>query len=130
MTAKNKNILIFIITLLICQCYIFAYYEFFYYRRVSIIADYMAGLADVISYFAVAVIIVLAIRNCVEFSFVKKININKAALKIIIYGFIMLYIIIKAMVLYGIRSDFILVFIQQFKYICILLGGLYAILLV
>lgn len=130
MTAKNKNILIFIVILLICQCYMFAYHKLFYYRRVSIITDYIVSLADVISYFAVAVIIVLAIRNCVEFSFIEKININKVTLKIMIYGFIVLYIIIKAMVLYGIRSEFMLVFVQQFKYVCILLGGLYAILLV
>lgn len=130
MTAKNKNILIFIITLLICQCYIYVYYKFFYYRRVSIIADCMAGLADVMSYFAVAVITVLAIRNCVEFSCIEKININKITLKIMVYGFIVLYIISKVMVLYGTRGDFILIFVQQFKYACILLGGLYAILLV
>lgn len=124
----RKRIAFSIIALLVCILYSHAYYKIFYYRNISLVADYIFQLTDTLKFFFAIICIVLIIKKCFNISFHKKFNNYWQIIKAVIICSLLLYLIVLAIMVFGtVSSNIFLVIGVNLKYFVILLGLLYAV---
>lgn len=124
----RKRIVFSIIALLVCILYSHVYYKIFYYRNISLVADYIFQLTDTLKFFFAIICIVLIIKKYFNISFHKKFNNYWQIIKAIIICSLLLYLIVAAIMVFGtVSSNIFLVIGVNLKYFVILLGLLYAV---